>query len=58
MKNRLVLTASLAIAGSLPLASHHSFAAEFDDTKPVKMTGTIKKVEWTNLPRLRLALTT
>ena len=31
-----------------PLAAHHSFAAEFDDTKPVKMTGVVTKVEWTN----------
>ena len=30
------------------LAAHHSFAAEFDDTKPVKITGTITKVEWQN----------
>jgi hypothetical protein len=42
------LTVSLCLAGSVPLAAHHSFAAEFDDTKPIKMTGTITKVEWTN----------
>jgi Family of unknown function (DUF6152) len=48
MKTGLVLTAYLAIGGIVPLAAHHSFAAEFDDTKPVKMSGTIKKVEWTN----------
>src|SRR5262245_28635751 len=28
--------------------SHHSFAAEFDSTKPVTLKGTITKVEWTN----------
>jgi hypothetical protein len=47
MKTSLVLLA-LAVGGSAPVAAHHSFAAEFDDTKPVKMTGVIKKVEWTN----------
>jgi hypothetical protein len=47
MKTYLVLLA-LAVGGSVPVAAHHSFAAEFDDTKPVKMTGVIKKVEWTN----------
>ena len=48
MKTRLMLTAWLAFAALAPVAAHHSFAAEFDDTKPVKMTGVIKKVEWTN----------
>src|SRR5580693_9071251 len=43
-----VLVGFLAITGSLPLFAHHSFAAEFDDKKPVKMTGTLVKVEWNN----------
>jgi Family of unknown function (DUF6152) len=33
---------------SVPLVAHHSEAAEFDATKPVRVTGTVKKVEWTN----------
>jgi hypothetical protein len=28
--------------------SHHSFAAEFDRTKPVNLTGVVTKVEWLN----------
>jgi hypothetical protein len=28
--------------------SHHSFAAEFDINRPVKLTGTVTKLEWTN----------
>ena len=28
--------------------AHHSFVAEYDDTKPVKVTGTVTKVEWQN----------
>jgi hypothetical protein len=48
LKLGLGLAVSLCLAGGVPLAAHHSFAAEFDDTKPIKMTGTITKVEWTN----------
>ena len=48
MNTRIALIVCLAVGGSAPLVAHHSFAAEFDDTKPVKMTGTITKVEWTN----------
>jgi hypothetical protein len=44
----LSLSMSLSIAGSVSLAAHHSFAAEFDDTQPLKLTGTITKVEWSN----------
>jgi hypothetical protein len=31
-----------------PVVAHHSFAAEFDASKPFKMTGTVTKVEWMN----------
>ena len=31
-----------------PVAAHHSFAAEFDITKPVTLTGKVTKIEWTN----------
>ena len=33
---------------TLPAAGHHSFAAEFDSSKPVTLTGKVTKVEWTN----------
>jgi len=40
------------IAGALLAAAtawaHHSFAAEFDADKPIKLTGTLTKVEWVN----------
>ena len=31
-----------------PASGHHSFAAEFDATQKVSLTGVVTKVEWTN----------
>ena len=33
---------------ALPALSHHSFEAEYDSKKPIKLTGTVTKVEWLN----------
>ena len=31
-----------------PLAAHHSFAAEFDASQPVRLEGAVSRVEWRN----------
>src|SRR6266478_9991150 len=33
---------------TVPMLAHHSFAAEYDNAKPVALTGTVTKVEWMN----------
>ena len=37
----------LAVAGARALA-HHAFAAEFDASAPVELTGTVVRMEWVN----------
>ena len=43
-----VLLAVVAIAAGTQVLAHHSFAAEFDASKAIRVTGTLTKVEWTN----------
>jgi hypothetical protein len=48
-QRRVALTISLGlIFSSVPLAAHHSFEAEYDFNRTVKVTGTVTKVEWMN----------
>ena len=38
---------AISVSSGYALA-HHSFAAEFDNTKPVELTGTVTSMKWAN----------
>jgi Family of unknown function (DUF6152) len=44
----LLVVVTLAAVTNVPLAAHHSFAAEFDAKQPVLFMGTVTKMEWIN----------
>src|SRR5262245_24840775 len=45
---RIVALAALLLVCVASVRAHHAFAAEFDAKKPIKLQGTVTKVEWIN----------
>ena len=49
MRTRLMaMTLGLLVVTTSFLSAHHSFAAEYDSNQPVKVTGVVTRVDWTN----------
>jgi hypothetical protein len=45
---RVTLLVVASVLSTIPSWAHHAFAAEFDIKKPVKLQGTVTKMEWIN----------
>jgi hypothetical protein len=44
----VVAVAAVMMATEVQVLAHHSFAAEFDAQRPIKLRGTVVKMEWSN----------
>ena len=47
-KLAIVITVAGLLFNSAPVFAHHAFAAEFDAKKPLKLRGTVTRMEWIN----------
>ena len=43
-----VIAGVVLVCSGASLAAHHSFSSDYDEKKPLTVTGTVTKVEWTN----------
>lgn len=48
MSIRVAALSLWLIAAAVPAVAHHSLASQFDEDKPITLTGVVSKVEWYN----------
>lgn len=54
MKAKFITSiAAFLLLAAMPVLAHHSFAAEYDSTRPITLKGVVKRFDWVN-PHSRL----
>jgi hypothetical protein len=53
LRSILAAACALLLTSAVAVSAHHSFAAEYDSNRPLTVTGTVVRLEWTN-PHARL----
>jgi hypothetical protein len=48
MRHTVLLSLVGLCLAAVSMRAHHSFLAEFDPDKPIRLTGAVTKIEWTN----------
>jgi Family of unknown function (DUF6152) len=48
MSRTVCAAAAALLLATMRISAHHAFAAEYDENKPVTVSGTVTRFEWTN----------
>jgi hypothetical protein len=48
MRTKLELAGLVLLLGAIPVAAHHNFAAAYDSSATITLTGVVTKIDWTN----------
>jgi hypothetical protein len=48
MRTRVLVVIAVMVLELAPLVAHHAFNSEFDSKRPIKLRGTVTKMEWIN----------